>query len=323
MRRTPTWLAEAVAWAATLVLVGGLLGAGSIRGYDTRQAVAAETPVLEGVREVTTLVPVPGRRYVPPPARSTQLRGLADLGPPPGPQYDPPPARTAPPEQRYALLVGITNYRAPTHDTIAGAGDVRYLAGLLESNGWLPDHIRVLTDGAATGSAVRAGLAWLAGRSVPGTFTLFHYSGHVKQSDGHERLWPVDHDLIADTEVAGVLARGTGKLWVDIAGCEAGGFRESLPSSRVLFSASSRSTQKSYEYPQWGRSVWVGLLFDLGTGQGGADADRDGRVTVGEALRYATYYAQALTRTQQPYGPQSPQVAGDRIRGWTLADPPA
>ena len=322
VRRTPGWLTEATAWAAVVVLIGGVLGAWSIRGYDTRQAARADTPVVQDVREVTRLVPVPGRRYVPPP-RATRVAGLPDLGPPPGPQYDPPPATTAPPEQRYALLVGITDYRAPTHDTIGAANDVHYIATLLERSGWLPENIRVLADGAATGSAVRAGLSWLAGRSTPGTFTLFHYSGHVKQVGSTEKLWPVDRDFVPDSDVTRVLSRGSGKLWVDIAGCEAGGFSEGLPSSRVLFSASSRSTQKSYEYPQWGESVWAGLLFDLGTGQGGADADHDGRVTVGEALRFATYYAQALTRTQRPYGPQTPQVSGDPVRGWTLADPPA
>ena len=52
-------------------------------------------------------------------------------------------------------------------------------------------------------------------------------------------------------------------------------------------------------------------------------ADHNGRVTAGEALRYASYYAHAITRDQRPYGPQTPQVAGDPVRGWTLADPPA
>lgn len=52
-------------------------------------------------------------------------------------------------------------------------------------------------------------------------------------------------------------------------------------------------------------------------------ADRDGRVTVGETLRCATYYAQVVSWTQQPSGRQTPQVQGDPVRGWTLADPPA
>ncbi len=69
------------------------------------------------------------------------------------------------------------------------------------------------------------------------------------------------------------------------------GFLEDLPSDRVLVSASSRQTQKSYEYPQWHASVWTGLVFQIGTAQMAADADHDGRVTMGEALRYGTYYA--------------------------------
>ncbi|MCA1713342.1 MAG: caspase family protein [Actinobacteria bacterium] len=331
-RRPPRWLAEAIAWAAALVLVAGIVGAWSIRGYDTRQVAYAETPAVESVRTITTPVPVPSMSYVPgkpapaPPAARTRTRARAlvpELGPPPGPQYDPPPARTAPPADRYAFLVGVTDYRAPTHDTIGAANDVRFIAALLEQRGWLPENIRVVTDGQATGSAVRSGLAWLAEKSTPGTFTLFHYSGHVKQSGSTEKLWPVDRSFVPDSEVASILSRGSGKLWVDIAGCEAGGFMGSLPSSRVLFSGSSTAAQKSYEYPEWGESVWAGLLFDIGTGQGAADANKNGVVTMGEALRYASYYAQAITRGQRPYGPQTPQVAGDEIRGWTLDAPPA
>jgi hypothetical protein len=310
------------AWAAALVLVAGVIGAWSIRGVDTPRA-EAETPVVQKVREVHTKVPV----RTPSPAATKPARrasaGLPALGPPPGPQYDPPPAQTAPPQQRFAFIAGITDYRAPTHDTIGAANDARFIAALLERNGWPPENIRVVTDGEATGSAIRSGVAWLASKSTPGTFTLFHYSGHVKQVGSTEKLWPVDRSFITDSELAGLLNRGTGKMWVDIAGCEAGGFMSGLPSSRVLFSGSSKGSQKSYEYPEWGESVWTGLLFDIGTGQGGADADHNGRVTAGEALRYASYYAQAITRGQRPYGPQTPQVAGDPIRGWTLADPPA
>jgi hypothetical protein len=321
--KTPRWLAEVVAWAAALVLVAGVIGAWSIRGVDTAPEAQAETPVVETVREVHTKVPVKTKKAAPAKPRRTTAAALPPLGPPPGPQYDPAPAQTAPPEQRFAFIAGITNYRSPTHDTIGAANDARFIAALLERNGWLPQNIRVVTDGEATGAAIRSGLAWLASKSTPGTFTLFHYSGHVKQAGSTEKLWPVDRAFIPDSELAGLLNRGTGKLWVDIAGCEAGGFMGGLPSSRVLFSGSSRGDQKSYEYPEWGESIWTGLLFDIGTGQGAADADRDGRVTAGEALRYATYYAQAITRGQRPYGPQSPQVAGDPIRGWTLADPPA
>ena len=326
MIRTPRWQAEATAWAAALVLVGAVISAWTMGGATPVAEAQAETPLVEEVREVRTKVPVPITSPVPVVKHKAPKRrpaAIPPLGPPPGPQYDAPPAQTAPPEQRYAFLAGITNYRAPTHDTIGSANDVRFIAALLQRNGWLPQNIRVVTDGQATGAAIRSGLTWLAGKSTPGTFTFFHYSGHVKQIGNTEKLWPVDRGFIPDTELVRLLAPGTGKMWVDIAGCEAGGFMPGLPSDRVLFSGSSRADQKSYEYPEWGESIWTGLVFDIGTGQGGADADKNGRVTIGEALRYATYYAHAITIGQRPHGPQSPQVAGDPIRGWTLADPPA
>jgi hypothetical protein len=327
MRRSvPAWLTEVVAWLAALTLVAAV--AIVVSGVIDADAVTeAETPVVATPPVLVTTAPKPTPTPKPPVVVARARPGVpneeAALGPPPGPQHDPVPARFAAPADRYAFLAGVTDYRAPTHDTIGGANDVRFIRSLLLASGWLPQNIRMVADRQATGSALRSGLSWLAGKSTPGTFTLFHFSGHVKQVSGKEKLWPYDRDFVPDKEVAAVLKRGTGKLWVDIAGCEAAGFIEDLPSSRVLVSTSSKSTQKSYEYPNWGESVWSGLLWDLGLGQGQADANNNGTTTVGEALRYATYYAQAITLRQRPYGRQTPQVAGDPIRGWTLENPPA
>jgi len=264
---------------------------------------------------------------VDPELRSVAQPGLdvrTVLGPPPGPQADRRPVRTAAPPDRYAFLFGVTHYRSPTRDTIGGANDVLLIRDSLLAQGWLPGNIRVATDGQATGRALREGVAWLVAKGEPGTFTMFHFSGHVKQKGGtREALWPVDRDFVDDTVVTRVLAGVRGRLWVDIAGCEAASFVDGLPGDRVLVTASSRQTEKSYEYPPWSESIWTGLLFDLGLRQGRADADADGRTTVGESLRYATYYAQALTLGQQPHGQQTPQVVGADDLGWTLADPPA
>jgi hypothetical protein len=331
-RRAPGWAVESVAWATALVLFAGVavvvFGGIGTRTTTTRTTQAiAETPVLKPVPAAVTVTATPAPVVVA--KKPLRVRATTDvpietsLGAPPGPEHDIAPAATAPPEMRYAFLVGVTRYRKPTHDTIAGAQDVQFIQQSLIANGWLPQNIRMVTNEQATGAAIRSGMTWLAGQSVPGTFTLFHFSGHVKQADGHEMLWPYDRDFVPDSDVTSVLNRGTGKLWVDIAGCEAAGFMDGLPSARVLFSSSSRSTQKSYEYPQWGESVWAGLLWDLSLGQGQADADHNGITTIGEALRYSTYYAQAITLRQVPYGRQTPQVAGDGIRGWTLSNPPA
>jgi hypothetical protein len=328
-RRSPRWAVESVAWCASLVLLAGVGVAVSGVIGTSPAAVADDTPILKAPAAVTATVP--RRPAVKTPTSKPTVVARArtgvpvetSLGPPPGPQNDRVPTTFAAPADRYALLLGVTDYPSPTHDTIGAANDVRFIRQSLLAAGWLPQNIRIYTDRQVTGAVTRAGLSWLAGKSVPGTFTLFHYSGHVKQAGGHEKLWPADRDFVLDTELAAILNRGQGKMWVDIAGCEAGGFIEDLPSARTLVTSSSLASQKSYEYPQWGESVWTGLVWDLGLGQGQADANRNGTTTIGESLRYAAYYAQAITLHQRPYGRQTPQVEGDPVRGWTLDNPPA
>ena len=329
-RRTPRWLVEATAWVLGLVLLVGIGATQAIEGPVVEAEVA--TPAfVEPVREQLVLTsPSPSPKPKPKPKAPARNAAKPDLdvedilGPPPGPQHDPRPAKVAAPADRYAFLAGVQDYRRPTVDTIGSRKDVEFIRSMLLANGWRNENIRVIVDGQVTGRALRDGMAWLAAKGRPGTFSLFHYSGHVKQHGGvNDSLWPVDRDFVRDTQVAAALSKVGGKLWVDIAGCEGASFMDGLPSDRVLFSGSSKATEKSYEYPPWGMSVWTGLVFDLSLRQSAADADKDGRTTIGEALRYSTYYAQAITLGQRPHGRQTPQVAGDPVRGWTLADPPA
>lgn len=308
-----------------------MLLVGLLAGCSGQAAEQALTPVVTGPAPTSTASPAPtsSPRPARAPTKALDRRvamapgAVKALGPPPGPRVDLRPSRVAPPRQRFAVLLGVTNYRPPTYDTIGSAADAKLFKAMLLDAGWLPQNIHLLTDRQVTGDAVRAQLRWLAERSRPGTFTLFHYSGHVKQrGGGREALWPVDRDFVDDRAIEAALSKGTGRMWVDIAGCEAGSFAGDLPSSRVLFTGSSTGAEKSYEYPPWGTSVWTGLLLEHGTRRRGADADGDRRVTIGEATRYATYYAQGITLTQRPYGRQTPVTLGDPQRGWTLADPP-
>lgn len=225
------------------------------------------------------------------------------------------------PEDRFAVLVGITDYRSPTKDTVGGVGDVQIIKKVLLNRGWRSDRILTYTDGQATAANIRAGMQWLVDNSRAGqTFSFFHYSGHVKQNDGHERLWPIDRQFLADTTVAATLSKIRGRSWVNISGCEAGGFKEGLPDSDTLFTASSGRFEKSYEHPGWGKSIWSGLLFDAGIHQGKADADGDKRVSVQEAVQYAGPLARRMTAGQRPYGRQTPMIAGD-TRSLNLAAP--
>lgn len=227
----------------------------------------------------------------------------------PSPKPKPPPP-TAAPADRWALIVGVTNYRGNVKDTVGGANDARLVRDVLLRSGWRDDRIRILVDGQATGKAVSEGISWLQRNSSSKTFSMFHYSGHVKQKNGHEYLWPVDNAYISDTEMSRVLKAVRGTAWTNISGCEAGGFDEGLSSPRHLFTGSSHVTEKSYEDRQTGYSVWSGMLFDEGLRKRAGDRDGDGGVSVNEAFQYAAPRAKTYTRNQRPHGPQTPQWAG-------------
>ena len=278
------------------VLVGNVGVVGLATSHSAPSASVAPVPTV-----------LPSPINLPPP--------LGAPSPSPSPSSKPsskpaPGPRIAPPQDRWALLVGITNYRSPVKDTVAGAQDVAVVRDTLLRNGWRADRIRVLTDGAATGKALQDGLTWLIQRSSGSTFSLFHYSGHVKQRNGREYLWPVDNAFYSDTALSQAMKSVRGVSWTSIAGCEADGFNEGLSSSRRLFTASSTVTEKSYEYPKWKMSVWTGVLWDQALRRKSADLNRDGVVTVQEAFRWGAPRATEITKNQRPYGPQHPRIAG-------------
>lgn len=277
-----------------------------------RQATVHARPILAAVLLVALTAACGGAAsskhptaVAPAPAPAT----VSAPAPPPSAAAAPP-QRIAGPQDRWALLVGVTRYRAPVHPTTAGAQDIGVIRGVLLQSGWRPDHIRTVTDGAATGEALAAGLSWLSVHSTDTTFSLFHYSGHVKQRDGHEYLWPVDNAFFPDTSLATAMKKVRGVSWTDVAGCEAAGFDQDLSSKTRLVTASSAVSEKSYEYPPWRTSVWVGLLFDQGLRTAAADLNGDGHVSVQEAYRWGAPQAAKITSLQVPYGPQHPYRAG-------------
>ena len=211
--------------------------------------------------------------------------------------------------ERWALLVGVDRFQGATRPNYGAVADVADVRQALLKNGWADDHIRVLTDGAATAGAIRAGLQWLVERSGPNALSVFHYSGHVKQVGSTEYLWPHDNAFISDTDLAASLRQLKGQAWIDISGCEAAGFDEGISSPTRVVTASSRSTEKSYEIPEMRQSVFTLLMVDQAMVQGQGDANRDGRVSVQEAFAYAAPRAPQIT-ANQAQGPQHPQMMG-------------
>ena len=217
----------------------------------------------------------------------------------------PPPAAN----ERWALIVGVDRFQGSTRPNYGAVNDAADFRQALLKHGWADDHIRVLTDGAATAGAIRAGLQWLVERSGPNSLSVFHYSGHVKQVGNTESLWPHDNAFIPDTDLAASIRQLKGQAWVDISGCEAAGFDEGISGPTRLFTASSRATEKSYEIPDMGQSVFTLLEIEQGLLQGQGDANRDGRVSVQEAFAYAAERAPKFTAGQRQ-GPQHPVMAG-------------
>jgi len=222
------------------------------------------------------------------------------------------PASAAPspaPGERRALLIGVDTFVGGTRPNFGGVGDVADVRQALLKAGWADGQIRVLTNGAATAGAIRAGLQWLVDGSTPTSMSVVHYSGHVKQVGSTEYLWPHDNSFIADSELAGKVRQIKGQAWIDISGCEAAGFDEGISAPNRLFTASSRATEKSYEIPDMRQSVFTLLLVDQAMIQGQGDANRDGRVSVQEAFAYAAARAPQITAGQRQ-GAQHPVMAG-------------
>jgi len=211
--------------------------------------------------------------------------------------------------ERWALIVGVDRFQGNTRPNYGAVNDAADVRQALIKNGWADDHIKVLTDGAATAGGIRAGLQWLVDRSSPNGMSVFHYSGHVKQVGSTEYLWPHDNAFIPDTELAGKLRQLKGQAWIDISGCEAAGFDEGISAPNRLFTASSRANEKSYEIPDMRQSVFTLLLVEQGLVNGAGDANGDRKVSVQEAFAYAAARAPQFTAGQKQ-GPQHPQMAG-------------
>lgn len=216
---------------------------------------------------------------------------------------------------RWALLIGINDYRGSVADNVGSRQDAEDLRSRLLANGWRDDHILLLTDRAATRANIADGIRWLAERTDEDSVAVFHYSGHSKKwydrdidGDGEDfdvGLWPHGDRFISDSELAALLDPvQPDALWISFATCNAGGLADpGLVRPGRILTFSSGEPQKSYENPAWGNSVWGWLMFEQAFAAGVADTDRDGWVSVEEAFAWARPRASDTTRDQR-YGPQ-------------------
>ena len=232
--------------------------------------------------------------------------------------------------ERWAVVIGISQYQGRTVPTPGSAGDAALIRETLLRNGWADDHIKLLVNEAATADAIREAMAWLVERSSDNSFSVFAYSGHVKQKPGDEDgdvedldefRWPHNNSFIADAEVDSTLGQLRGDAWINISGCEAAGFDEGgLSNSRRLFTGASLEHEKAYERPDWALSVFNGLMVRDALLGGTGDTDGSGAVSIQEAFDHAALHAPAMTAGQHT-GPQHPYRAGGDGSQWFLSPP--
>ena len=224
----------------------------------------------------------------------------------------------------WAVIIGVQDYQAPTHHTIGADGDTTVFHQMLQRAGWPDSHIVQLVDSGATMANIRSSMQWLVNHSSPGSFTIFHYSGHVCISSaggcpsGHTFLWSVDNGFLSEQEFGQTMRGLQGNAWVDVSGCESAAFDQGISSPQRLFTAATGAHEKGYEDPGWRESVWTGLLVDQGMLQGKADQNGDGHVSLQEAVRWAQGQAAYMTSNQHPYGSQHPYAVGGTGE-WSLA----
>lgn len=238
-------------------------------------------------------------------------------------------AAPSPNAHKTAVVIGISEYQGATKSTPGSAGDAAIIRDALLRNGWDDANIKLLVNEQATAANIRGALQWLVDQSTDDGFSVFAYSGHVKQKPGDEDgdgegndefIWPHDNAFISDGELAAGFTALRGDAWINFAGCESAGFDDGVSGPRRLFTGASQEVEKGYERPDWKLSVFNGLMVDQGFLQGQGDTDGNGAVSIQEAFEHAAAIAPEMTAGQR-FGPQHPHMAGGDATEWFLSPP--
>jgi len=213
--------------------------------------------------------------------------------------------------RKWALLIGINDYAAPTVDNIGARQDAQGFQYTLQKMfGWRSDHIIVMLDRDATADHIIQGIRWLSYKARADSIVIFHYSGHenytrtLADGDNETRdveIWGADNHYILD----GILGQEMNRIvayhmWIDISTCRAAGFADAgmVKPGRIL-TYSSTVSEFSYEDPYSKHSVFTWWEVNLGIYGKRADANHDGKVTVNEAFTWAKPFVTAYTSGRQ------------------------
>ena len=181
--------------------------------------------------------------------------------PDPGGDTDPNPN----PANKYAYIVGISDYDGTANDLNYCDDDARDMKAYLQSQGFT---CRVDIDNAATAAAIVAGLDWLVAQAAPGDEVFFSYSGHGARagSDGSSLisrdLYYVTHGLVMEK----FNAIDCTKKMAAIDACVIGDFHDDVVAGTLMATASDRTY--SYDAPEFTNGAWTHFFLEAAEDMG-------------------------------------------------------
>lgn len=233
-------------------------------------------------------------------------------GAPPATPVTPDPVRPTPPGTRppadhttgvssgggrvYGIFVGITNYPDPDDNLPYCADDARKLAQALRTAGIsVATDQRVLIDRDATRANFRRAIADIGSRVGPNDLFIVFFSGHGSQTEDRANSTERDrreesllfHDgELQDDEMGRLLGGIRSRMAIlAIDACFAGGFRDALNRPEQLGIFSSEEDLTSAVAAKFSAGGYLSHFLHSGL-LGGADSNRDSRVSVGELCEY-------------------------------------
>lgn len=342
-----------------LVDEGQLLATGSSERQSVRNDLETNH---SGYRPLTHLIdsavdqlfaqPV-ALRSSPRPARAEQARVETEPTQD-GPSVElplPPLASATPQPQSYALIIGIEDYRELPPTTGARRDAELFALMIRETMGIPSQNMRLLLDDRATRSDILANLRWMEENVSAGARIYVYFSGHGSPDtrDGTSFMLPFEAtpETLAESglAMAEILDRleetSAREIIAFVDACFSGmGDRSVLPEGTrplvpvqeiesqtraVVFSASG-AAQISGNRPGQDAGLFTHYLIE-GLGQGRADIDGDGQITLAELEAYVTprvaREAREVSREQTPslFVPHEVGAAENVVVTWGVSSP--
>lgn len=181
--------------------------------------------------------------------------GTPGGGKPEKPPKDPKP-EPDPSIDKWAVVIGISNYRGKQNDLLYCDDDAVDMYDYLLSRGYPEGNIRLLLDGAAKAEAIMKAIDWLSSWEGEDSEVVFFYSGHGSTYDGYddgdgeytdEAIVSADLYLILDGQLTQQFADfNSQKISFTFDSCFSGGMDDLSSSGRVVVTGCGE-TQYTYD----------------------------------------------------------------------------